>query len=91
MKKSAFDKKWKKEVGESSSNPNSVFDRLTALATEACIARPPEAFTTAEYSRNHKPPINYHAAHSILCRLERLGKVKRMCGAQQKPSWWVLV
>ncbi len=28
---------------------------------------------------------------SILCRLERLGKVKRMCGAQQKPSWWVLV
>lgn len=89
MKKAAFEKKWKKEVGTATVNPNAIWDKLDAIERQSLVIRPPDSFTTKEYAAKRNHSVNM--AQKILYRLHALGKVNRHKAEGGASVYWTVV
>lgn len=85
MKASKLDRKWKKEVGKSEVNPNSLWDRLAIVERSAC-ARPQESFTANEYAIQRQ--VTRSVAQGRLRRLVAMGKLTKHKIPNSNKTYW---
>lgn len=86
-KPSQFEKKWKTEVGNENSNPNSIWEQLEEI--DPVPTPPPNSFTTQEYAE--KRGISRRHASDKLERLAKDGKIrKHLIPGSRLPTYWTI-
>ena len=81
-----YDRKWKRNLGNVTENPNSVWDQLAELEKQCVLVRPENSFTVMEYAA--KRGLNRNAAAHLLNRLHELGKVEKIKGTASSKIYW---
>lgn len=70
-----YEKKWRKEVGDADTNPNSFLDELDKAVKETSAYRPPDAITTVEFAARYK--LTKSRATTALEKLVTNGKMTK--------------
>lgn len=86
LKATKFDKKWKKEVGAATVNPNATWERMRQLERETLTVRPDDSFTSAEYAA--EMGLTPNMAQKNLYRFQRLGKVVKHKYRGSSAVYW---